>query len=186
MPPLPPYIFFNFSFSTCNSRINLSWADSFTAAIVRMDFTCQAYLNVDRVSSKFTEAGDNAAIMAVLEFPPRAYFKMKVSLDSRKGTTSFEKAPDDFFARIAMHLPKIMSDLFMLLPSTILSAVWSSEARRSDPARSIRFTFELFSLITWSVRGCRNFYLKPMVVIVWALDDVAFIFVVPIVLFWVP
>ena len=46
------------------------------------------YLRVERVSSKLTSAGDMAAIMAVLEFPPRFSLSSQVSAESRYGIYS--------------------------------------------------------------------------------------------------
>lgn len=45
-----------------------------------------AYLRVDRVSSKLSSAGEIAQIIAVLEFPPNAFLKIKVNLESLYGT----------------------------------------------------------------------------------------------------
>ena len=44
------------------------------------------YLNVDRVSSQLISAGEMAAIMAVLEFPPRFSRRIHVKTESRYGT----------------------------------------------------------------------------------------------------
>jgi hypothetical protein len=48
------------------SRIILSMAFSFTTALVLIRLARSAYLNVDKVSTKFMSAGDKAAIMIVL------------------------------------------------------------------------------------------------------------------------
>ena len=44
------------------------------------------YLNVERVSSQLISAGEMAAIMAVLEFPPRFSRRIHVKTESRYGT----------------------------------------------------------------------------------------------------
>ena len=44
------------------------------------------YLNVERVSSQLISAGEMAAIMAVLEFPPRFSRRIQVKTESRYGT----------------------------------------------------------------------------------------------------
>jgi len=64
-----------------------------------MALTCQAYLRVDKVSTKLTSAGDRAATMAVFAFPPKNGLRMNVSLELRYGTTSsFFASPEAFLA----------------------------------------------------------------------------------------
>ena len=129
-------------------------------------------------------AGDKAAIMHVLVFPPRAFCNRNVSLDSLNGGATF--FPSAFLARAEMTFPKIMRLLLILDPSFSLSPVAPVLSALSEPARSIKLMSEAFLFRTWPESLSMKIYLNWIVVTVWALDDVAFMFVDPIVLFLVP
>ena len=72
-------------------------------------FALDAYLSVLRVSYKLSSAGDMAQIMAVLEFPPKAFLKINVSLESLYGTNCLSTF-DELSARIYMTLPNVDKD----------------------------------------------------------------------------
>jgi len=74
----------------------------------------------------------------------------------------------------------------MFAPSANLSPVAPVDSALSEPARSIRLMSDDFSLTFLPDALSIMIYLKAMVVTVCALDEVAFIFVLPIVLFYVP
>ena len=66
-----------------------------------------------------TSAGDIAAIMIVFEFPPNAFYNIRVSFDSQYGTTTFNASffPAALSAKILMTFPRKLKDLLMLDPS---------------------------------------------------------------------
>jgi hypothetical protein len=88
-PPLPPLAApvappsLSSSISSLSSLMSLSEADSLTTALFLIALTYQAYYKVPLVSSKFIEAGERAATIAVLALPPKNGFKIIVSLLSR-------------------------------------------------------------------------------------------------------
>lgn len=94
--------------------------------------------------------------------------------------------PSDNFARAEITLPKIIRLLLMLAPSANLSPVAPVDSALSEPAKSMRLISDVFSLIFLPDPLSMMIYLKDMVVTVCALDEVAFIFVLPIVRFDVP
>lgn len=63
------------------------WCELLWLILSLITGTLQAYLSVLNVSSKLMSAGDNAAIIAVFEFPPRFSRKSHVSTESRYGIT---------------------------------------------------------------------------------------------------
>lgn len=129
-------------------------------------------------------AGERAAIILVFVLPPSAFCRRKVSFDSLKGGAAF--LPSAFLASAEMTLPKIMRLLLMLAPSLRRSPVAPVDSALSDPAKSMRLMSDDFSLIFLPVPLSMIIYLNWIVVTVWALDEVAFIFVDPIVRFFVP
>jgi len=69
-------------------------------------------------------AHEIAAIMAVLEFPPRLSFNSQVKTESRYGTKSsfffFPLTVSLAVASAAMTLPRVVNDLLMFAPSLSL------------------------------------------------------------------
>ena len=59
--------------------------------------------------------GDNAAIIIVFEFPPRAFLSNIVNLESRKGTTVF--LPSALSASALIQLPRLDKDWLIAAPS---------------------------------------------------------------------
>lgn len=149
-----------------------------------MALTYHAYLSVDKVSSWLILAGDRAAIILVFVFPPRAFCNKKVSCDSLKGGATF--FPSAFLARAEMTFPRIMRLLLMFEPSLSLSPVAPVLSALSEPARSIKLISDAFLLITFPLPLSMKIYLNEIVVTVCALEEVAFIFVEPMVLLLVP
>lgn len=115
-----------------------------------------------------TEAGDKAAIILVFVFPPKAFFKRYVSLDSLYGTriySLFFFIPA-FLARALMTLPKIERDLLIMAPSASLSPVAPVEPALSEPAKSIRLISEVLVLSYFPDSLSINCYVKLIVVTV--------------------
>jgi hypothetical protein len=94
-----------------------------------------------------TEAGERAAIIVVFEFPPNAFLRMNVSLDSLYGTYMVLFPVVLFYAKTEMHFPRTESDLLMFEPSFSLSPVAPVEAALSEPAKSTRLISLIFSLV---------------------------------------
>jgi hypothetical protein len=60
-------------------------------------------------------AGDMAQIIIVLELPPKALSKILVKEESRYGTCAAFPFPAACYAKISITLPKVWSDLLILL-----------------------------------------------------------------------
>ena len=130
-------------------------------------------------------AGDRAAIILVFVLPPSAFYSKNVSLDSLNGGATL-LFPSALFASAEITFPKIMRLLLIFAPSANLSPVAPVDSALSEPAKSIRLISDVFSLTFFPDALSIMIYLKAMVVTVCALDEVAFMFVLPIVLFYVP
>ncbi len=118
--------------------ISLSMASlgsSLILGFVFIDLARSAYLRVESVSSKFSSAGDNAAIITVFVFPPRESCNNRVSLESRKGICL--ETPS---TRAFMTFPSADNDKLMFLASSRRSPVACVLLWRSDPARSTRLS----------------------------------------------
>jgi hypothetical protein len=91
--------------------------------------------------------------------------------------------PIAFSARTLMTCPNIVSDLLMAAPSFNLSPVAPVAPDFSEPAKSTRLMTESFSwFLPYAAMSCLN----SMVMMVCARDEVAFMRVEPIVLFYWP
>ncbi len=123
------------SFYTFNSRINFSIGFSLTTTVVLIRLTRSAKRNVLNVSSKLTSAGDKAAIITVLLFPPKAFWSNFVNTDSRYGTTIFRFEPDDISANADITFPNVDNDLFIFVLSFNRSPVAPVLAALSDPLK---------------------------------------------------
>lgn len=129
--------------------MSLSTSDSLTIALFWIFLALLAYLNVESVSSKLSSEGEIAQIMAVQEFPPSAFLKMKVSLESRYGTNclSFSFLLQ-FSAKISMTLPRVVSDWLIFAVSLSLSLESTPVfATHSLPARSTRWIILYLTLV---------------------------------------
>jgi len=88
-----------------------------------------------------TSAGEIAAIMIVLEFPPSAFYSILVNFDSLYGTTTFIASflPAALSARILMTFPRKLKDLLILEPSACLYVSSPIVSALSEPAKSTMF-----------------------------------------------
>lgn len=85
-----------------------------------------------------------AAIIAVFEFPPNAFYKILVSFDSQYGTTAFDAFPYDFSARTEITFPRKLNDLLIFDPSVNHSPVAPESFYHSLPAKSTRLMSDFF------------------------------------------
>lgn len=83
-----------------------------------------------------------------------------------------------------MTFPRNESDLLIFDPSLSLWSLFPVVRAHSDPAKSTILIYEVFILVAFPF--VKNSYVRVMVVTVCAQDEVAFIFVAPIVLNDVP
>ena len=147
-PPAAAWIrsFLSLSFSYLNSLMSFSWALSLITALLTIFFALSAYLNVDKDSSKFIEAGETAHTMIVLELPPRAFYRIRVKLESRYGTTAFLSLPIALSAKTLIHVPKTVRLLLIAQPSLSLAPSAPVCPAFSEPAKSTRLITENFSV----------------------------------------
>mmetsp|Transcript_17112 Transcript_17112/g.51981 ORF Transcript_17112/g.51981 Transcript_17112/m.51981 type:complete len:239 (-) Transcript_17112:353-1069(-) len=97
-----------------------------------------ANLREHKVSGTSSGAGETLTNMRALESPLRESWRKKVSLELRKGTCFLCSEDSEW-----MTSPRLESDLLMFWVSRSMSgAVASVFARRSEPARSTRCSFE--------------------------------------------
>ena len=106
-----------------------------------------AYLRALRLSSRLRLEGLTQTKSRVLWLPPRLPLRIRVSLESRKGT-NFWADPcrllaGSMVARAEMTFPRTSSPLLMSMPS--LRRVPSAPVllARSDPARSTKLNLDL-------------------------------------------
>ena len=99
------------------------------------------HTGVDCDSSRFRDAGEIAAIIAVLELPPSAELSMRVSLESRYGMCCVPFLPS---LSLLMTAPSARSDLLIAFPSLRRDPVAPVFFWRSDPARSTRYLCRSF------------------------------------------
>jgi len=59
--------------------------------------------------------------MIVLEFPPRAFYRIRVKLESRYGTIVFFSFPIALSAKTLIHVPKTVRLLLIAQPSLSLA-----------------------------------------------------------------
>lgn len=114
-------------------------------------------------------AGETAHTMIVFEFPPSAFYRIRVKLESRYGTTSFLAFPQALSAKTLIHVPKTVRLLLIAQPSLSRSPdapVWPAF---SEPAKSTRLITENFSVF---LPSSVKIYLNSIVITVWALLDV--------------
>jgi len=114
-------------------------------------------------------AGETAHTMIVLELPPRAFYKIRVKLESRYGTTSFLPLPMALSAKTLIHVPKTVRLLLIAQPSFNLAPSAPVCPAFSEPAKSTRLITENFSVFlpsSWRI------YLNSIVIIVCALLEV--------------
>ncbi len=112
---------------------------SLTKALFWIFFAREAYLRVLRVSSRLSSAGEMAQIIVVRELPPRAFLKIKVSLESRYGTNCLSVL-EALSARISMTRPRVDKDWLILAVYLSLSLESTPVlATHSLPARSTRW-----------------------------------------------
>ena len=112
-----------------------------------------------------------AQTITVLELPPRAFASNLVSALSLYGTF-FPILPDYTSASVEITKPKVLRDLFIFAASFKRSPVAPVFPTFSEPAKSTKFITDSFwiFLLASSVT-----YLNSIIIIVWALDDVAFL-----------
>lgn len=112
----------------------------------------------------------------VLLFPPKAFYRILVNLDSRYGTTApLPAVPADFFASAVITFPKVDNERLILDPSYNLSPVAPVFEALSDPAKSTRLISLYFLLSGRPVPYSWKICVKEIVNTVWALLLVAFI-----------
>ena len=115
------------------------------------------------------EAGEIAQTMIVLEFPPKAFYKIRVKLESRYGTTDFLSFPIALSANTLIHVPKTVRLLLMAQPSFNLAPSAPVYPAFSEPAKSTRLITENFSVF---LPSSKRIYLNSIVITVCALLDV--------------
>lgn len=90
---------------------------SLTTALFTIFFALSAYLRVLNDSSWLSKAGLIAHIMIVFELPPRAFYNIRVRLESLYGTIVFLAFPEDLSAKILMQFPRTVKLLLIAHPS---------------------------------------------------------------------
>ncbi len=118
-----------------------------------------------------SSAGDKAQIINVLEFPPKAFYKILVRDDSLYGTTIFLFFEVANSANFDITKPKKLKDLLIEHPSLSLSPDAPVFPIFSLPARSTKFITENFSvprpyLYSSILPSTYSLYLKSIEIIV--------------------
>ena len=106
-----------------------------------MFFAQFAYFKVLTVSSNWDSPGDAVAIITVLQFPPSESFNILVNFESQYGT-----CVDTPSVRCFITIPREVRDLLILFASFKVIPVAPVFVIFSDPARSTRNNFPVFTL----------------------------------------
>lgn len=118
-----------------DSDSSLMWALSFTILALCANF------NVESDSWKELGMLDIVAMIKVLLLPLRESLNTNVSFESRNGTCS------RFYPlRLLMTIPRVVSDLLMLLASFKRSPMHAVDFCRSEPAKSTKCSLLLLRL----------------------------------------
>jgi hypothetical protein len=86
----------------------LSVYDSFTTGLFFIFLAWSEYLNVDKVYSTLSYAGDIALIIIVFELPPNAFYNILVRTDDLYGTNVF--FPSALSASADITNPNVVND----------------------------------------------------------------------------
>lgn len=84
--------------------------------------------------------------MKVFEFPPRAFWRILVRVESRKGATTPFFFPVDSSAKALITCPSTVKLLLIMAPSLNLSPWLPVFPTFSLPAKSIKFSIDSFSV----------------------------------------
>mmetsp|Transcript_2578 Transcript_2578/g.6602 ORF Transcript_2578/g.6602 Transcript_2578/m.6602 type:complete len:221 (-) Transcript_2578:808-1470(-) len=109
----------------------------FTTGLFAMELARSANLSVDTVSSKAFTQGEIAAMIVVLQLPPRESCSKLVSLESRYGTCLRATPPVSALTTPASALKELLMAVSSLMRSDPISV---SLFQRSLPARSMKLT----------------------------------------------
>ena len=138
-PPSPPSFLRSSSISLCCLLMSAdSLTTSLTVALLHTRLALTANRRVLWVSSACAAAGVTLHTMAVLELPPSAGCRIRVSFESRNGMC--EPLPSAPSVSLLMTMPRFRRDLLMLAPSFMRIPSAPVLSTRSDPARSTRLS----------------------------------------------
>ena len=118
-----------------SSRINTVAGSLLTVGLFLILRALLAYFRVFNVSSNELSAGEQHAIILVLELPPKESYKILVSLLSRYGICIAFLVSS---VKAEITLPSAKRDLLIMIPSFIVAPVAPVFFARSDPAKSTK------------------------------------------------